>query len=256
MEGIAEAIGEVSRPPSLDAPRSPITSYISVQGGSELAELNDGYYHAGELVHWLAETHSMAKVLAFMAEVGRTDRADQVRTKYIAHFGSSIDDDLFDHVRTEEDLTRVNLVCSGPEVAVDTQRRRIRLQADLACGSPRVENNFVFSDRVYVEWVVEIGEEQAGMWAPVRWIGDESLPSLTLLEIEGCRREKRHRRTWSNGRNAPIHLEPGLYRIRWHGQMDGDAKLDLELGGPCDPIAQDCEPGERCSSAGVCIPAS
>ncbi|HLT37720.1 MAG TPA: hypothetical protein VK034_15610 [Enhygromyxa sp.] len=253
-EGIAEAIGEVRRPPGDDAPRSAVDSYIAAIWSSELSDLSYGYFHAGELVHALMETHGIANVLAFMDEVKWASSVDQIRQKYTAHFGTSIDDDLFARVRTEEELTRTNVVCTGLEVAVDPERRRIHLQADLACDSPRVENHWVSPDKVYVEWVVEIDEDQAGAWAPVRWIGDDMLPSGTLLEIERCRREDRKRRTWSNGRNQPVHLVPGLHRIRWYGPMDGDETLDLELGGRCDEIAQDCQDGERCISPGMCIP--
>jgi hypothetical protein len=253
-EGIAEVIAEVRKPPSADAPRSTVDEYISAHSGHQLYDLDDGYYHGGELSAWLIETHGMAKMLDFMADVRWSSGTGKVRERYAAHFGSSIDDDLFVHTRDEQDLTRTNLICTGEEIDVDPQRQRFRLEASLACDSSRVQNDWVMRNRVFVEWVVEIDEQQAGYWAPIRRGGDDAIPPLTLLEIERCAREDRDRRTWSNDSRAAVQLEAGLYRFRWYGELDGDDELDVEFGGPCDQLAQDCEADELCVEPGVCVP--
>jgi hypothetical protein len=255
VEGIAEALGVPSAPPDEDHEPPEVDAMLGEKGSPALVDINRGYYHAGELTAWLLDTHGMAKVLAFMAALDPNDRPKRIREIYTAHFGSRIDDDLFEHFREDEDLTPEALECGGPELARDPERLRFRLQAELDCDSPRVENQWSARDRAYVEWTIRISEADAGLWAPVRLENDGALPADTRLEVERCRREKRTRKIWLPSANRVLGLEPGLYRVRWHGPFDAGLELDLELGGPCDPSAQDCGVGERCINPGFCVPA-
>ena len=183
----------------------------------------------------------------------------------IAHNPSPIDaylsvrtgEDLLDlrhgyYERDESDMTRANLICTGAELTRDPERPRFKLEAELTCDSPRVENQWAFRDRAYVEWTIEIEEDSAGRWAPVRFEGDEAIPADTFLEIVPCHGGRRGQ--WTANRNGAVWLSPGLHRVRWYGPMDGPT-LDLELGGPCDEAA-DCRPNERCNThPAVCVPA-
>lgn len=253
-EGIASAIGGAESAPAIDAPRSALDAYVSADSGAELLKLHHGYYHAGELSHWLIGAHGMPAVLAFMAELDSEDSGSKVKATYTRHFGRDIEEDMFAYAREDSELTRANLVCTGAELARDSEQLRFRLEADLGCDSPRVENHWIFYDRVFVEWVIEIDEETRGPWAPVRFAGDTAIPDDTLLEVVPCRRPPHVRHRWTPSRNPAVFLDPGLHRIRWYGPMDGDTKLDIELGGPCDQGAWDCKPDELCINPGVCVP--
>jgi hypothetical protein len=254
-EGIAVAFGNARAAPDEDHEPPSIDAILRASGGSELAELDYGYYHAGEFTHWLIEIQGVAQVLEFMADVRSSDPPDRVRKLYTEHFGRNLDEDLFRPARDDDELTRENLLCTGPELARDPKRLRFELQANLDCDSPRVENQWVFRDRGYVEWIIDIGENDAGFWAPVRFEGDDALPANTVLEIESCR-EKQISRKWSRTRNGAMELGPGLYRIRWSGPLDAKLDLDVEIGGPCDPNAPNCDVGERCVEPGICAPSS
>lgn len=253
-EGIACALGRTQQVPDEEQVPPSVDAVLLASASSKLAKLDGGYYHAGELTHWLIETHGMPAVLDFMTKLRPVESPNRIRKLYTAHFGTVIDDDLFTHDREDADLNREQLGCLGPELTRDPERPRFRLQADLNCDSTRVQNLWGFRDRVYVEWTISIDEDDAGFWAPVRFTGDERIPQATHIEIDACSRERWHRRRWTPERNEPVVLEPGLYRIHWMGPMDGDQALALDLAGPCDPAAPNCADEEVCMPPGVCWP--
>ncbi|MFO7567910.1 MAG: hypothetical protein R6X02_35040 [Enhygromyxa sp.] len=200
---------------------------LSVRSSHELRELQ-GYYLGGELVASLLETHGPAKVLAFMGEAKRTKRPSKIRGKYSEYFGSELDDDLFAHLREPEDITPEEFGCFGPQVLADPSGTRFTLHATLDCDAEDVQNSFMVDGGGYVEWILTLDEDQAGTYALVG-----EVPEWTVLTIEACRcvalRGTESRDTSSRSLR---HLQPissGSYRLRWFGQLDSDAVLDVEL---------------------------
>lgn len=255
-EGIAVALGGNYWRPSEERAPPEIVSLLRPRVSEELRDLPYGYYYAGELTAWLLASQGMDALLDFMAKVDQDDSPAEVREAYERHFGASLDDALFAHAREDGDYSPANLRCTGPRLALEPDRRRLELEADLDCDSPRVETAFPVDDRVFVEWTFEIDEQDAGLWGPVRFTGDDAIPERTLLEIVACRIEDPIETTWSRSVNRRARLDPGVYRLRWSGPMDGDAVLDLALTGPCDPELQDCGEGERCTDDARCVPDS
>lgn len=228
-EGIATALAPAEcRPAHVES----LTATELLSTGDPLDLGRRGYYLGGELIAWLLEKHGPEKVLSFLATLQRPDALTQmsepefVRASYRAHFGSEIDEDLHAHLRDPDQLSPEDLGCIAPEAIREGDR--VRLQANLDCDSPRVQNNFPFPDQVYIDWTLTVPETDT----PRRHRLLDNLPDDTWLEIRPCTcdlDDARSKVEWTGNTKtgASAELEPGTYLIRWHGDLDGDAELDI-----------------------------
>lgn len=230
-EGIAVALAPAScRPDRVEQLKA--TELLMTGDSLDLGAR--GYYLGGELVTWLLDKHGPERVLSFLATLQRPDALTQmsepefVRASYRAHFGSEFDDDLHAHIRDPDQIAPEDLGCVAPEAR--WKGSRVHLQADLDCSSTRVQNNFPFPDRVYVDWTLEIPESET----PRRYRLLGNIPDDTWLEIRPCtcslhnaRREVEWTANTTIGASAK--LGPGTYLVRWHGALDGDAELDVVI---------------------------
>jgi hypothetical protein len=229
-EGIAVAVAPAlcipnGTPPTLD-------KLLNVQTSWQLGL--HGYYAGGELVAWLLDTHGPARVLDFLDTLTRPEAATRasepqfVRESYRAHFGTELDDDIFAHTRPLEQLTPEQLGCVAPRAPM--QGDRIHLLADLDCDSHRVETDFRYSNRGFVNWTLEIPETSV----PRRYRLLDRLPAETELKIALCVCDLNvsgQRSVWTEDSNvgANIDLEPGTYVVRWQGPLERGLELDIEI---------------------------
>jgi hypothetical protein len=222
-EGVAVAIAPSYCPRPL-SPELTADELLSARSARDLLQLQ-GYYLGGELVAGLLDTHDPAELLAFMAEVDRADHPSEVRRKYREHFGSAIDDDIFAHLREPEGITPEELGCFGPRAPASPNGTRFTLQAELDCDAKNVENIYGLKGGGYVEWILALDEASAGTYALVG-----EVPEWTSLTIEDCRC-----RAFGKQEIMPQNLRElqpitaGTYRLRWFGQLDSGASLDVEL---------------------------
>jgi hypothetical protein len=229
-EGIAVAVAPSvcqpdGVPPTLD-------ELLAVQTPWEFSP--HGYHAGGELVAWLLDQHGPELFLKFHATLTRPEAATRasnpefVRASYRAHFGTELDDDIFAHTRTPEQLTPEQLGCTAPTAPM--QADRIHLQANLDCDSTRVETDFRRSNYGFVNWTLDVPETAT----PRRYRLLDRLPEGTSLKIVRCACDldvAGERSTWTGDSNvgANIELEPGTYMVRWQGPLDDGIELDVEI---------------------------
>lgn len=229
-EGIAVAVAPTLCPPH--GPPPSLEELLMVQ--DPWAFDRDSYYAGGELVAWLLETHGAVRVLDFLRNLRRPEAASRasdpefVRASYRAHFGTELDDDIFAHIRSPDQLTPEQLGCLAPPAPV--QSDRIQLQATLDCDSPRVQTDFRYANRGFVDWTLDLSKVPA----PRRYRLLTEIPKQTDLKIVRCMCDLNvagERSTWSGESEigANIELEPGAYVVRWQGPLDRGLELDVEI---------------------------
>jgi hypothetical protein len=226
-EGIAVAM-EPSYCPRWFSPELTPNQLLDTRSGSDLLAIPGGYYLGGELVAWLLATHGPADVLTWMIESKRSDQPAQVRREYRERFGSDLDADLFAHLRDPATISPKEFGCLGPQAPTDPSGRRIALQATLDCDADDVQNSFLIDGGGYVEWILTIDEHRAGSYALVG-----EVPEWTVLTIEACRCRAsmgaEPQEALARPLRASEQLGAGSYRLRWFGQLDAGATLDVEL---------------------------
>jgi hypothetical protein len=234
-------------PPSADA-------LLDADDAAELPQ--HGEYLGGELVRWLLDAHGPTAVLEFMAALGETRDAAEIRAVYLDHFGAELDVELFAHLRAlDEPLPPSQTGCLAPDAPVSSRFVGYELEAQLDCHSPRVHNDFAHPGQLYVEWTLEVDAIDGAVFHT-----RGSLPPNTELRIEPCACQPGEGTTWSSATELVIsdwsyfevELAPGRYRVRWSG-LPGTT-LELGLVQPCDFVAQDCPDGFVCNFSNGCIP--
>jgi hypothetical protein len=229
-EGVAVAVAPALCLPNGTPPT--LAALLEVQTAWDLGR--HGYYAGGELIAWLLATHGSAKTLDFLRTLKRPEAATRasdeqfVRESYRAHFGTELEDDIFAHTRSPEQLTPEELGCVAPRVP--WQGDRIQLTADLDCDSRRVETDFRYTNRGFVNWTLQIPEAPI----PRRYRLLDPLPEGTELKIAACVCNldvAGERSVWTGDTDvgANIQLEPGTYVVRWQGPLDHALELDIEI---------------------------
>lgn len=232
LEGIAVALEYAQCEPE-DGEWPSADELLAAKSSRDLG--GKGYYLGGELVAWLLETHGPERVLAFMDELRRPDlttyttEPEAVRQLYREYFGSEFDVDLYAHLRDKSSLNPALLGCVAPNIPREGER--LHLQAELACASEQVQNDFSVPGRGYVEWTLEVPETER-----LRLLGE--LPEGTWLAIVPCTCDlypiglRGPEVSWSGETlvGASAELEAGTYLVRWYGPYDRGSVLDLEIG--------------------------
>jgi hypothetical protein len=214
-----------------------------------------GEYLGGELVRWLLDAHGPTAVLDFMAALGDTRDAAEIRAAYLEHFGAELDVELFAHLRAlDEPLLPSQSGCLAPNAPVSSRFVGYELEAQLDCHSPRVHNDFAHPGQLYVEWTLDVDAIDGAVFA-----ARGTLPPNTELRIEPCACQQGEGTTWSSTSEFVIsdwyyfevELAPGSYRVRWSGPSG--TTLDLDLVQPCNLVAQDCPDEFVCNIAHECV---
>jgi hypothetical protein len=235
-------------PPSADA-------LLDADHAAELPQ--HGEYLGGELVRWLLDAHGPTAVLDFMAALGETHDAAEIRAAYLDHFGAELDTDLFAHLRAlDKPLPPSQSGCLAPDAPVSSRFVGYELEAQLDCSSPLVHNDFAHPGNLYVEWTLEVDAIDGAVFGALGY-----LPPNSELRIEPCGCQQGEGTTWSSATEFvlsdwthyfEVELAPGRYRVRW--SAPSGTTLDLDLVEPCDLVAQDCPDGFVCNISNVCIP--
>lgn len=229
-EGIAVALAPALCPPTGEPPD--LDSLLTANSGKEFG-LED-YRVAGELVAWLLAVHGSQRVLDFLRTLSRPEAVapvsdpEFVRASYRAHFGTELDDDIHAHVRDPALLSPEQLGCVAPPAPVRDDR--VHLQANFDCDSPRVETDFRYWNRGFVEWTLEVPQTAS----PQRYRLLDRLPAETALKVVRCTCEVDvggERALWDDDSNVGsfVDLEPGTHVVRWEGPLDEDLELDIEI---------------------------
>jgi hypothetical protein len=234
-------------PPSADA-------LLDADDAAELPE--HGEYLGGELLRWLLDAHGPMAVLDFMAALGDTRDAAEIRSAYLDHFGTELDADLFAHLRAlDEPLPPSQSGCLAPDAPVSSRFVGYELEAQLDCDSPLVHNDFAHPGNLYVEWTLDVDATDGAVFGTRGY-----LPPNTELRIEPCACQQGEGTTWSSATEFvmsdwtgyfEIELAPGSYRVRWSGPPA--TTLELGLVEPCDFVAQDCPDGFVCNFSNDCM---
>ncbi|NVB38316.1 hypothetical protein G6O69_10775 [Pseudenhygromyxa sp. WMMC2535] len=250
-EGLAVALGRARCEPKVawDLP----DAQTMLEGGSTgaLKDIPHGYFTAGQLVRWLLLTHGVQALKDFIYSIDWRMSPDEVRAHYSAAFGTSIDDDVRDHISWgAEGHHRFELGCRGAELEPepDSLRPSYALQATLDCSAADVRSNFERDENDAsegrVEWVLHVDGEQGEVYG-FELVGD--VPEGTTLEIEACDCKGSFLSQWLPSLPLSLRgLEPGDYRLVWTGPLDAGHELDVSLVGDCDMALQDCPAGEQC----------
>ncbi len=223
-EGVAEAVSPPSCPNTV--PDTLVsTELLEARKSPELSDLG-GYYVSGEFVAWLLDEFGPDAFLTFYASVRRKSSPDTIRAKYREQFNREIDDDLFAHVRTRDDLDALppeHFGCLAPPAP--EHDGVISLSANLDCDSERVHNEFDVDGGGYVEWTLTLEHPQK-----FELVG--TLPEWTSLTLQVCGcvppkggPQRLLPRTFKEREN----IAPGTYRLRWSGALDPGLTLDVEL---------------------------
>jgi hypothetical protein len=223
-EGVAEAISPPSCPKSISKPGD-AASLLAASKSSELRDLG-GYYVAGEFVAWLLEEFGSKTFLSLYTDIDRGTSTSTIEAAYRDHFGRDIEDDLFAHMRTQDQLDALppeHFGCLAP--AAPTNAGAVTLKASLDCDSQLVQNTPGLNGTGYVEWTLSVDHDQ-------RFDLVGTVPAWTILSVQACGCEPRP--------GLDFHLLPqtfdetallqrGTYRLRWFGALDEGHALDVEL---------------------------
>lgn len=263
-EGLAQAVtGNACIPAALDS--IPLDTLLESKSLQDVGEPILVYQAGGELFNWLLAVHGPDSVLAFLNEASKDTTAEDVRSLYLERFGTSLDDDIYGHLRKPADLyTRAQTGCVAPEVpSVDGTRR---LRASMDCASEDVQNDFSLAslgmqDWGIVEWVIEVEPHESGYF---ELHGD--LPESLRLAVFPCVCEGAHPTDFRHLDPPPVFshdfltqgprvlLGAGDYRIFWSAPLDVGLDVDVELAPVCGFEAQDCPAGEQCTIWNSCEP--
>jgi hypothetical protein len=253
-EGLAAALAPPWCPPLPSWVPPNAAKWLDAADASELPE--HGEYLGGELVRWLLDVHGPEVVLDFTATLGPLRDAASIRSAYFDRFGAPLDTELFAHLRGLDDpLAPAQSGCLAPEIPAATSFLGFELDATLDCDSPRVHNDFARPERLYVEWTLQVGAAEGGLFHLL-----DELPAGSELHFEPCTCLLGEGTNWSSLSefvfddstavwDAP--LEPGVYRVRWSGPAG--ATLDLDIAAPCDFAAQNCPDGLACDPYNECV---
>lgn len=225
VEGVAEALSPpscpVSIPEGVDA-----ASFLAATKSSKLQDLIGGYYVAGEFVAWVLDEFGSKTFLSLYTNVNRGASTSTIEAAYRDQFGRDIEDDLFAHMRTQDQLDALppeHFGCLAP--AAPTNAGAVTLKASLDCDSQLVQNTPGLNGTGYVEWTLSVDHDQ-------RFDLVGTVPEWTILSVQACGCVPR--------RGHDLHLLPrpfdettllqrGTHRLRWLGALDDGHALDVEL---------------------------
>jgi hypothetical protein len=225
QEGLAEAASVPTCPRPVPSVR--VSTLLGPFGSVEFSAIDGSYYVAGELVAWLLGEFGPDATLNFMHSVGKGSSPAIVQAAYADHFGRDLEDDYLDHLRTQADLDALPPEHFG--CFTDTANPAdgpVHLAAALDCDSERVHNDFQRRREGigYVEWGIELTE-------PHRLAIAGEVPLGSSLSIEECGCIHKFGDEYNIVHPVGTHevFSPGIYRLRWTGELDVDLSLDVQL---------------------------
>jgi hypothetical protein len=235
VEGMAEALARTYCEPTipLDIQLPNTDSLLAAERAHPDFDFLE-YTLASHLTRWLLVSFDAQALQEFMVAVDHDDSPDAVRTAYEAHFGSSLDEDLFSHLDwSVDDRHPYEVGCRGEAPPSGASGTVHTLQATLDCSSELVRSNFYEHrperlNRGYVEWAFEV--ETAGQY---ELVGE--LPAGTEMTIARCDCQALDDGYWP-GADPTIArpfsgewLTAGLYRVVWKGPLDPELTLDVTI---------------------------
>lgn len=229
-EGVAVALE-----PAICPPRSELPTADQVLVGNTGSRLSyAGYYMGGELVVWLLETYGHERVLKFLNTLQRPEALRRgsdpefVRASYRSHFGRELDGDIDSHLRNAEQISPQSAGCVAAEAP--RQAEQVHLQANLDCGSSRVQNDFMALNYAFVDWTLTVPDTEAFK----RYRLLDKIPDDTWLSIKPCMcglSDLAPTVHWNSNTavGSSVELEAGAYMVRWRGRVNSDAELDIRI---------------------------
>lgn len=191
---------------------------------------------AGDLVRHMLATYGTANVFDYLGLLSANSSGHEIDVLYGAYFGTP----MFNDAQAASNLGGLfdDRYCAAPEPPpASLGPRRLALQAELDCDSPRVQTNFDRPGEGFVEWTLRSG---SGFY---RIVGE--LPEGSRIEIADC--------SCGSLSSAFRELDPAgeelsgwPQQLRWVGPLDAALELDVEIETPCSVAEQDCAAGHKC----------